>query len=304
MAEAFDDLSKALARSTTRREALRRIGGFFAGALFASLGLEPSAWARGECRRQICGPPPRRRRGETRQQYQERRQQWQECMRDCDACKKACHGIDSACFEECGGCRESPCEALFPRGPERDFCVLVCAQCMGAGTAFCVVPSAAGPVARCCGPGLECCETDPGNSLLGTCVDLSTDPEHCGGCLHACPPGSACIHRDCTGPGGCPAGREYCGKRGDVPQCCPAGYGCHELPSDPPGGEGKCCTDYCFAVPPLGRPSLCCGPPGRPPAKCCQGMRLSQCVALDDLCCPDGSAFPGRTIDGTPYKCC
>ncbi len=45
----FDELTRSLARSVTRRKALRRLGTGLAGALLASLGLPPRAWADKTC---------------------------------------------------------------------------------------------------------------------------------------------------------------------------------------------------------------------------------------------------------------
>jgi hypothetical protein len=48
MANAFDELAKALAEGVTRRGALRLVGGGFAGALLASVGLG-KAYGSGSC---------------------------------------------------------------------------------------------------------------------------------------------------------------------------------------------------------------------------------------------------------------
>lgn len=88
---------------------------------------------------------------------------------------------------------------------------------------------------ECRGPG--CNPTcAPGERLCGTtCVDTSSDPNHCGGCGTTCPPGSACCNGTC-----CPPGSTCCGNG-----CCPAG--------------STCCGDRCGGTTcPDG--THCCGP--------------------------------------------
>jgi hypothetical protein len=40
----------------------------------------------------------------------------------------------------------------------------------------------------------------------GTCVNIGTNPAHCGRCPTACGTGATCVHGACTSEGGCPAG--------------------------------------------------------------------------------------------------
>jgi hypothetical protein len=49
----------------------------------------------------------------------------------------------------------------------------------------------AGGASSGCAAGLTLCS--------GTCVDLTSDPTHCGGCETACDEGQSCIDRTCTG---------------------------------------------------------------------------------------------------------
>ena len=106
MEDQFDRLSKALARTTSRREALR-VAGLGAGALFASLGLPTSIWARGECRRLCTGLFSGRGEGRARLQ----------CIRDCDGCRTACPEFDDLCIADCiGDCRQQCIQKGFPAG--------------------------------------------------------------------------------------------------------------------------------------------------------------------------------------------
>ena len=67
------------------------------------------------------------------------------------------------------------------------------------------------------------CETCGAGAL---CVDLATDPAHCGACENACPETSSCIDGTCT----CPGGESICNAT------------CVDLMSDP-ANCGACSTD-------------------------------------------------------------
>jgi hypothetical protein len=149
------------------------------------------------------------------------------------------------------------------------------------------------PTANCCanadcGEGAicqlgTCICPDEGDVACGqSCVDLATDPSHCGACGHACmlPNSSSCFHGacECSGaanecPAGCtcaarfeggfactggkPIGQE-CGDNEDCPPekiCTPAGVcTCSEDTECPLGSS-------CFGVPDLYPPFSFCGEP-------------------------------------------
>jgi hypothetical protein len=77
------------------------------------------------------------------------------------------------------------------------------------------------------------------------CIDLQTDPTHCGACDAACPPGVGCEAGECV----CPQGQEACGDScvnllGDVSNCGSCGNTC---------ADGKVCylgvcADTCAAL--------------------------------------------------------
>src|SRR5262245_7679632 len=147
MSEAFDELSKALAASISRREALRRAAGFLAASLAASLGLVGTASAASECQR-FCGAavaPGRR--------YQRR---LASCMKLCKACGRRgdqiCQdvvgGVSQCCstaFETCcsDGCRD------LHSDPEH------------------------------CGACDHPCPLDLRGCCDGQCMDLQNDRDHC-----------------------------------------------------------------------------------------------------------------------------
>ena len=88
-----------------------------------------------------------------------------------------------------------------------------------------------------------------GQTLCGsTCVDLTSDANHCGSCGNTCPPGKVCIGGVCS----CPAGFVNCGGvcvdlNTDVNHCgacgnaCPTGKVCiGGICSTCPGGSVDC----------------------------------------------------------------
>lgn len=248
MENRFDELTRALGAATSRREALRRIGGFVGGTLLAFTGLD-GAWARSRhgdackaaCRR--CSPGKR-----------------QQCIDVCRACPsttllcgpcggvtccgggKVCSGGRCLCptgYTDCGGA----CVDLRYDAYNCGACGRVCAGGTVCSNGVCVCP-----------PGL----TDCG----GTCVDLASDPSHCGVCGNACsnPATPDCVNGTC----GCAAGT-YCGEA------------CTDLLFDPNNCGG--CGNQCLF------PYICCGggcvDPTSDPYNC--GACFLQC-APNEVC--------------------
>ena len=119
----------------------------------------------------------------------------------------------------------------------------------------------------------------PGNKKMcgGVCVDVLTDPNHCGGCDHPCSPGSSCANGTCTsGPVICPPGLTNCGGTCtnllfDNSNCGACGTVCT---------TGVCCSGVCGVSCGSGR---CC--PG--PTTCCTGTSGGNvCCDPGSTCCP------------------
>ncbi len=109
-----------------------------------------------------------------------------------------------------------------------------------------------------CSGGLSCCDS--------FCVNEKTDPEDCGGCGKACPPGEACVGSVCQVPTTCNGGPPC----SPEDQCCSSG--CSDTNSDPDncGSCGKvCATDQTCAGGTCHSPVGCNGGPACPPVDLC-----------------------------------
>lgn len=109
------------------------------------------------------------------------------CPSDCGACAPSCGDGTCDSSETCSSC-EGDCGTCSPT------CLALGDGCAEAG-ACCSGTCTEGVCA--CATGLEAC----GDS----CVDVSTDPDHCGGCFTACWNGT-CQAGACM----CPEGWVYC----------------------------------------------------------------------------------------------
>lgn len=84
---------------------------------------------------------------------------------------------------------------------------------------------------ECRGDRCECTATAVRCAPEGSCVDTTTDPDHCGGCGRACSvAGAACVEGECE----CPAGRIECGgacvdPSSDAANCGACGVSCGAL---------------------------------------------------------------------------
>lgn len=136
-----------------------------------------------------------------------------------------------------------------------------------------------------------------------TCVDVSTHPEHCGGCGQACDAGQRCEEGICGGGDEtCPEGRQACGGacvdvETDDAHC----GGCHVACDEGEQCVGGDCVDLCPAgesfcgelgcVDVFGDDPNHCGACGR---TCAEGQRCEEGVCL----CQEGEEFCGnRCVD-------
>jgi hypothetical protein len=254
----FDEFSKSLAQSCSRRESLWALGALVAGAVLSRIPLA-SAWAGGPngCK-DFCNRCPKQRRSQCLSACQA-------CSGDtqrlCGACGNyACCGAGSSCCGDycadladdvynCGECGYV-CE---PPGPyEYGACIdgqceYVCAEgavaCNGACTSLASDENNCGECGNVC-PGAApycnqgaCSACPAGTTLCGDqCVDILSDPNHCGACGSVCG-GSApyCSQGECVCPslphvalcdGVCVnllSDNSNCGACGNV---CPLGYVC------------------------------------------------------------------------------
>jgi hypothetical protein len=154
-------------------------------------------------------------------------------------------------------------------------CTDVCSGGMDCISGKCDCPAGrarCGPVGNefCCSPNRSCCDnqcvdlqTNPDHCgscpnkcatgetcCSGTCANLQTSTDHCGSCPNKCSPGRVCSNGTCVcappttpcGPGCCPAGW---GCSADTTLCClgapPGGISCPGWPGGPFNGGPYCC---------------------------------------------------------------
>lgn len=124
-----------------------------------------------------------------------------------------------ACTRHCKQCRTSS---------QKDQCLVACRACDDNPRRL---NGSCGNYV-CCGAGQTYCR--------GRCVDLKTDPTHCGACGRTCSAGKQCINGRCRDSGGgndCPAGEVRCGTTcvnlssdssncGSCGNVCPSGSQC------------------------------------------------------------------------------
>jgi hypothetical protein len=163
--ERLDEFSKLLAESVSRRESLRRIGTFVAGAVLAPLGLG-TAWA---ARPDRCGAFCR---------GCSSKAQRTQCLAAC----RACNGNTSRL---CGSCGAYVC------------CASSAACCNGACTSVSSDRQNCGACGNvCAGSCIQgtCSPCFGGQALCdGVCREIALDPSNCGGCGIVCGPGENCL---------------------------------------------------------------------------------------------------------------
>src|SRR5262245_51611086 len=196
MTQQWDEFSKLLAASVSRRESLRTIGVVFAGAALSTLGIN-TAWAArpDRCTAFCRGCPSKAKRNQ--------------CLEAC----RACNGNTSRLCGSCGAYACCPAGAACCNGT----CTDLNSNSNNCGACGYVCPASA-PVCNqgACG-GCPAGTTNCG----GACVDTNSDPANCGACGNVCPASTpfcvagACAAGTCTPY--CPDG--WCGGDGCGGEC-------------------------------------------------------------------------------------
>jgi len=145
-------------------------------------------------------------------------------------------------FEDCNGLANDGCEADLSRPATCGSCELAC---MGA-TPFCMETDAGEACVESCEAGSSAC--------AGACVDLTSDPRHCGGCGMRCdaPPNAvaACMASACSFE--CDEGYADCDGNAangcestlrELDHCGRCGERCER-----PGAVTSCATGECLAL--------------------------------------------------------
>jgi hypothetical protein len=218
----FDEFSKSLAESCSRRESLRAVGALFAGAVLSRVPLA-SVWAK--------GPDPCKAFCKCRNKTQQN-----QCLSACRACggntsrlcgscgSYACCGAGSSCcggycsnfaddFYNCGACG-NVCQP--PGAYEQGACIdgeceYVCASgaalCNGTCTPLDWDANNCGACGNICPASAPycnqgTCDACPSGLTLcgGQCVDILYDSANCGGCGNVCPVGEVCYFASCCNP--------------------------------------------------------------------------------------------------------
>jgi hypothetical protein len=280
----FDALARDLARGLSRREALRRLGGGFAGALLAALGLEktwgaaPAGGPGNSAGASFCrdlrvrlGADPQ---GECVSQIAIQQGPYYDLFvitngDPSDCCRDAAQNL--ICCEPVAGltptcCNNAGCVDLQNNPNHCGACGNVCPLVLG---------SAPGQTAGSGGEFLfqeACCR--------GACSNPLADAQDCGACGIICAPGQSCAGGICT----CEA---------TIP--CPSGRVCANGLCCPPGQQG--CSGQCVDA--LNDPHNCgdCGVTCTPGQSClkghctCGGPCSATCPS-GQICCSDRCCDP------------
>src|SRR5271166_4657831 len=193
---------------------------------------------------------------------------------------------------------------------------IVLGQCVGGS---CICPPNLRPAWPDWNGFLVCCPTINFSTMSWclsngqpACVDLNTDPNHCGKCGHQCPTGQVCLGGRCH----CPATEQECGKTANGDSiCCAPGLDCCNgqcvnTQTDAANcgacgvscGSGNCVHGVCQCPPGTACRAGCCTDPAHPVCAsaswspvpwCCPAGYVSACPATPRLpyvyCCEPGT---------------
>ena len=304
----FDHLTEALVARPSRRAAVVGLLALLTGGLLGAT-PEDAAARRPNCRGPRCHRRPGGRRS-CRPGSQWRRGR----CRPTAPCRPTCAPNGTNCGPDgCGG----SCGSCVTGQICQD------RRCHGGGGTDCH-PTCSGATPDCCG---------------ATCVDTTTDNNHCGACGFSCGPGfvckgAACYEDRCTSAetrcgGRCtnlasdPANCGFCGNRCPADRAgCQGGSCCtrngQRCPANCTAGQGclGCCGGICDDTGVCSANALPCLGDGRAcPASCAPGAICYRCCSLTCLdngtcgtppppCQPNGAACPAGCAAGSSCAGC
>ncbi len=160
----FDEISKLLAGSMSRRESLRSIGAVLAGAIFSPLAVGTAWAARPDRCTAFCRSCPTKKKRN-------------QCLAACRACNGNTNRLCGSCgnFVCCASgsaCCNGTCTPVLSDRNNCGACGNVC-------TGSCIQ----GTCSPCFGGQMLC---------DGVCREIGLDPSNCGGCGIVCGPGENC----------------------------------------------------------------------------------------------------------------
>jgi hypothetical protein len=293
----FDNLTRSVARATSRRTFLASVGAGLAGLVGGA-----SALAAPRCKR--LG---------------------QRCHSNADCCPEQNNAICAAFSGQCEACPAGStvcggaCVATACAGGQV-FNPTTCQCSCPGGTIFCANTGtcrdlntderACGSCATICAAGATClggvCTCPSGSQLCGSvCRDILFDEQNCGGCGQVCSSGAVCTGGQCECPLGtafCPGANQCvdvfkdpsnCGACGTV---CPTGASCTAGACLCPATAPVVCGDSCVDVLSDGENCGACG-------VSCEFAQYGQsCFA--GTCCYNGPGNYGCNPDVNPNNAC
>ena len=209
----FDELTKALATSTSRRQALRRIGGTLTGVVLASLFPGRILASNSSCAK-FCNAV-----------FGADTPAAMQCISDAAHHKGLCYTCGPA---SPGGTKPICC----PENGSGQCTSYSSATCCTSGQGCCSgTCTDLNTTSNCGSCGNTCSGTTPA-CCSGTCADLSSDPNNCGTCGNVCSSGT-CQSGQC----GCLGLNANCTS---ASQCCPSSQGAVLCSVRDTSGGGVC----------------------------------------------------------------
>jgi Stigma-specific protein, Stig1 len=210
---------------------------------------------------------------------------------NCGSCGHACGSgqtcVNGSCCSACNGV----CVDMNTDPNHCGSCATVCPSGQVCSSGQCICSDGRAPCGgTCCASGYSCmneiCCLSGQTNCGGVCVDMNSDPNHCGSCTTVCPSGQVCSSGQCI----CADGQAPCG---ESKTCCASGYSCVSGMCCPSGQTP--CNGACVDM--KNDPNHC----GSCTTVCASGQTCSggQCI------CADGQAPCGesKTCCASGYSC-